>query len=44
MLNRQYMIFTMVLSVGMMAAAQGPTTLKDAYHGAFYICAAIELV
>jgi endo-1,4-beta-xylanase len=44
MLNRQYMIFTMVLSVGMMAAAQGPTTLKDAYHGAFYIGAAIELV
>ena len=36
------MIFSVVLSVGMMAAAQSPTTLKNAYHGAFYIGAAIN--
>ena len=42
MLNRRIMILTAILDASMAAAAQTPTTLKDAYRDSFYVGAAIN--
>jgi endo-1,4-beta-xylanase len=42
MLKRYLLIQTLILATGVFMPAQSSTTLKDAYHGAFYIGVAIN--
>jgi endo-1,4-beta-xylanase len=42
MLNQQFVISTVILTAAMAAAAQTPTTLKDAYGDSFYVGAAVN--
>jgi endo-1,4-beta-xylanase len=42
MSNRRFMLFSAILATTMAAAAQSPTTLKDAYRDSFYVGAAIN--
>jgi len=42
MSNRRFLLLIAILATTMAAAAQSPTTLKDAYRGSFYVGAAIN--